>query len=182
MSQQVLQDHQNSHLLFLPMVVYYNMSLYRTQCTVEGGRNTCILRMAMSTEGQGFRSGQRAPQTGLLRHGSLSQHQVPGAKLLVGGGLLLPLSFREEILGIVSIPLYRACLFFPLLLYKYNDLSCRIFLLSPIPFLLGLLEGFAISQMLKTNQPGAFNNCVGGSDQQGRVQESKHTAFRALSS
>lgn len=37
---------------------------------------------AVSTEGE------RA--AGLLSHGALSQHQVPGAKLLVRGGLLPP--------------------------------------------------------------------------------------------
>lgn len=31
--------------------------------------------------------------------------------------------------------------------------------------MLGLLEGFAISQTLKVNWPAAFNNRVGGSDQ-----------------
>lgn len=41
----VLQDHQNLHLLLLPMLridqLYIVMSLYRTYCTAEGGRNTC---------------------------------------------------------------------------------------------------------------------------------------------
>lgn len=78
----------------------------------------------------------------MLSHGGLSQHQVPGAKLLVRGGLLPPLSFREEML--VQLP------------------SCQIMFL-----------GFA---------PIQFNNCAGGSDQQGRVQESKLTAFSVLSS
>lgn len=61
-----------------------------------------------------------------------------------------PLRFREKVLmqlpndgsRIAPRPVYGACVCFLLLLYKYNNLSCGIFLFSPIPSLCwGYLKG-----------------------------------------